>query len=282
MQEQITQQEQIITIYCLCDDFLRAWGYRDEPQAQMTTAEVMTTALVAPALFTGNQERSRVFLSEHGYIKAMLSRSRLNRRLHQVPEALWQALFHLLAQVHQQMNGGQEYVADSMPVPVCDNIRISRSRLYPRRRHGEKYRGYCASKRRYFYGLRVHLVITATGQPVEVALAPASEADITALRGMTLPLPEGARVFADAAYLDGADEAIAAEAAQIALTAQRRSNSRAPLPPWVAYLCDRTRKRVETTFSQIAARMARSIHAVTPRGFELKAFLSVLAYSIFA
>lgn len=35
---------QIITIYCLCDEFLTAYGYQDDPQAQMTTAEVMTTA----------------------------------------------------------------------------------------------------------------------------------------------------------------------------------------------------------------------------------------------
>jgi hypothetical protein len=32
-------------------------------------------------------------------------------------------------------------------VAVCDNIRILRCRLLK----GEGYRGYCASKRRYFY-----------------------------------------------------------------------------------------------------------------------------------
>ena len=52
----------------------------------MTTAEVMTVALVAPALFCGNQERSRLFLKEHGYIRPMLSKGNFNRRLHEVPE----------------------------------------------------------------------------------------------------------------------------------------------------------------------------------------------------
>jgi len=99
----------IITIYCLCDDFLIAWGYRDDPQAQMTTAEVMTVALVAAALFHSNQERSRCFLKEHGYIQAMLSKSRFNRRWHDVPEALRQALFGLLAQINKQGNDAQEY-----------------------------------------------------------------------------------------------------------------------------------------------------------------------------
>jgi hypothetical protein len=35
----------IITIYCLCADFLIAYGHKDEAQTQMTSAEVMTTAL---------------------------------------------------------------------------------------------------------------------------------------------------------------------------------------------------------------------------------------------
>ena len=131
---------------------------------------------------------------------------------------------------------------------------------------------------------------------MEVALAPGAEADIAAFQQMTLDLPEGARIFADAASLDGQYARAAGEAAQIALVAQRRGNSLDPLAlvaqrrgnsldplaPWVAYLCERTRKRMETTFSQIAARFARSIHAVTARGFELKVFLTVLAYAITA
>ncbi len=112
----------ITTIYCLCDDFLRAWGHRGAPQAKMTTAQVMTVALVAAALFGGNQERSRCFLQEHGYIRRVLSKGALNRRLHEVPEAIWQALFKLLADVHKQLNERQEYAVDSLPVPVCDNI----------------------------------------------------------------------------------------------------------------------------------------------------------------
>lgn len=37
----------IIAIYCLCDDLLRVMRYRDDRQCQMSSAEVMTTAIVA-------------------------------------------------------------------------------------------------------------------------------------------------------------------------------------------------------------------------------------------
>ena len=90
-------QEQIITIYCVCADFLAAYGHKEDPQARMSDAEVMTAALVAATFFSGNQELARVFLQEHGYIPPMLSKSRLNRRLHALPDTLWQALWHILA-----------------------------------------------------------------------------------------------------------------------------------------------------------------------------------------
>lgn len=273
---------EIVTIYCLCDDFLRAWGHTDDPQARMTTAEVMTVVLAAAALFGGNQERCRRFLKEHGYIRRMLSRSRLNRRWHEIPEAHWQALFALIAGVHCQMNQGGECAADSMPVPACDNIRIRRCRLYPLRRTGGAFRGYCASKRRYFYGLRVHLVVTASGAPVEFTLAPGSAADISAFREMPLSLPAGSLIWADAAYLDRPHADLLAEAAGIRLVAATRGNSRDPLPAWLAYLCQRARKRIETTFSGLRDALAAKVHATTPRGFELKAAMTVLAYSLTA
>jgi len=49
-----------------------------------------------------------------------------------------------------------------MPVAVCDNYRIGHSRLYPTKKHGQAFRGYLASKKRFFYGLRVHLITSGS------------------------------------------------------------------------------------------------------------------------
>jgi hypothetical protein len=211
----------------------------------------------------------------------MLSKGCFNRRLHEVPEVVWQALFGLLADVHKENNKNQHYAVDSMPAAVCDNYRICRSRLYPTKKHGQAFRGYIACKKRFFYGLRVHLVMTTSGLPVEVMLAPGSEADISAFRRRPLDLPPDTCIFADAGYLDQHEEALLADA-DLHLVAQRRKNSKQPLAPWIAYIARQERKRIETVFSQIASAFGRTIHAVTPRGFELKVFLTVLAYSILA
>ena len=269
-------QEQIITIYCLCADFLLVCGHKDDPQATMSTAEVMTTALVATWFFHGNQELARLFLKEHGYIRNMLSKSRFNRRLHAIPDTLWQALFYLLASIHKQANTEKDYIIDSCPVAACDNLRIKRCKLYK----SEEYRGYCASKRRYFYGLKVHLIVTASGKPVDVVLLPGDIHDMPGFRSLFLDLPEGSDLYADKGYTDYVWEDTLEEVAQVELTAARKANSKRQHPGYIGYLCQVIRKRVETTFSQINERFARSIHAVTPRGFELKVFLTVLAYSI--
>ena len=215
----------------------------------------MTIALVAATFFTGNQELSRRFLCEHGYLSYPISKSRFNRRLHQLPDTLWQALFALLGEVHQQLNPTQEYIVDSMPVPVCDNIRIRRCHLY----RDEAFRGKIASKRRYFYGIRLHLLITASGQPVEMVLTPGHMADITAFRTFALDLPEGAEIYADAGYTDYQWEDRLAAVEQVQLTAARKKNSLRQRAGWLTYLADRARKRVETTFSVLAERFGRSV-----------------------
>ena len=51
-------------------------------------------------------------------------------------------------------------------------------------------------------------------------------------------------------------------------------------PGHIGYLCQGIRKRVKTTFSQMNEHFARRIHAMTSRGFELKVFLTIPAYSI--
>jgi hypothetical protein len=203
-------QERIITIHCLCDEFLKAHGFVDPPGTDMSTAEVMTTALVAADRLGSCFEQSRHFLRAHGYIPHMLSKSRFNRRLHALPESLWPGLFTLRSAGAKQTNRSGRYIGDSCPVPVCDNIRIRRIRrcyLY----RGEASHGYVASKRRYFFGLRIPLLVTATGHPVEFLLAPGAYADIPMLKALPLDLPQGSTIYADAAYTDYEGEYLLAQ-----------------------------------------------------------------------
>jgi len=281
----------ITTIYCLLDDFLKAIRHRhDDPQTRLSTAEVMTIPLVAATFFGGNIDHTRRFLHEYGYMKKMISKSHLNRRIHAIEPTLWRVLFELLARVFIERNDPefQRYAVDSLPVPVCDNIRIRRCRLYPLEEEEghdddapkkKSFRGYIASKRRYFYGLRVHLVVSGAGEPVEFSLAAGSEADVTVFKELNLDLPEGSIICADKTYTDYDYEDLLKEVG-LHLKAQRKKNSKRPMPAWEEFLGKPIRQYIETVFSRLTNFFPKKIHAVTPGGFELKIVCFLLAFSI--
>lgn len=264
---------QIVAIYCICDDILKGLHHFEDKQRQMSDAEVMTTSIVAGLFFGGNMEKSRVFLQEHGYIPKMLEKSRFNRRQHQIAE-LFLVIFDLLGDVWKQLNEESVYVMDSFPVSACDNYRIQRCHLY----RDEEWRGYQASKKRYYYGLKIHLMVTQHGQPVEFFLTPGSWSDTRALKMYKFDLPEGSLITGDKAYNDYAFEDLLKEA-RINLQPLRKKNSKRPMPAWITYMLACYRKVIETTGSLLEQLLPKHIHAVTARGFELKVAIFVLATS---
>jgi hypothetical protein len=267
--------ERIIAVYCLCDDCLKALHHYEDPQRAMCDAEVMTTAIVAALFFRGNLEAARLYLRTAGWIPHMLSRSRLNRRLHRI-RPLFLTLFGLLGETWKALNADSVYSVDSFPVAVCDNYRIPRAKLY----HGEPYRGRIASKKRWFYGLKIHLLVTRKGEPVEFFLTPGSCSDVGCLSDFDFDLPAGATVYADRGYTNYRFEEELHETAEIEFQPMRRRNAKRQFPPWICYLQHHFRKRIETTGSLLERLLPKSIHAVTRIGFELKVVLFVLALSI--
>lgn len=267
--------EQILAIYCLCDDLLRHMGYVEDTQAQMSNAEVVTTGLVAALYFGGSFERARALLQAPRYIPTMLSRSRLNRRLHRV-KGFFVSLLALLGEQWKALNSTSTYVIDTFPLSACAAHRRFRSRLYPDR----SFLGYTASKKTHFCGLKLHLMVTGHGQPVEFFLTPGSHSDIAGLKQFAFDLPSGATIYADKAYNDYTVED---ELAQRGLAFQpiRKSNSKRPNPDWLTDLQTKRRKVVETAGSLMHQLMPDSIHAVTPDGFQLKCVLFILGLSLF-
>jgi hypothetical protein len=238
----------------------------------MSDAEVMTTAVTAALFFRGTLESARMMLKQYGDIPQMLSKSNFSRRLHRLKET-FMLLFNLLGAVWKQLNYTAIYVIDSLPIAVCDNIRIPRAKLYSE----ERFRGYLPSKKRYFFGLKIHLLVTKDGYPVEFFLTHGSFGDADALKYYTFDLPAGSITYADRAYNDYEIEDLhMKEVEYIQLVPMRKKNSQRALPPYVSFVQHYYRKRIETAGSLIQQMLPRSIHAVTPQGFELKVALFVV------
>lgn len=234
----------------------------------------MTAAIVTMLYFRGNFRQGCQFLYEYGYMPHMLSRSRFNRRLHRIADLIL-TLFLSLGEYWKVVNERSSYVVDSYPIAACDNYRIPCCKLY----QGEAWRGYIASKKRFVYGVRVHILITESGQPVEFFLASGAMSDTAALSRYDLDVPGGPWLTGDKAYNDYTVEDVLREVG-VELLPVRKSNSLHPVPPFFSYLQASVRKMVETTGSLLERLLPKSIHAVTARGFELKVALFVLATSI--
>ena len=112
----------IVAVYTICDDLLISLGHQDDQRAKMSTAEVMTTAIIAARYFGGNQQTACATLKTLGYIPNMLGHSRFNRRLHQVSEH-FQTLFHVLAEGFKAENSGISTVLiPSLSSPVITSV----------------------------------------------------------------------------------------------------------------------------------------------------------------
>jgi len=238
--------DKIVATFSLCDDLLKAMHHQEDSQCQMNDAEIMTTALIAALFFRGNHESARAMLKQYGYIPQMLSKSRFSRRLHHIKD-IFIILFNFLAQIWKTFNTEAIYVIDSLPVAVCDNIRIRRAKIYSH----EEFRGYQASKKRYFYGLKIHLMVTQNGQPVECFLTPGHFGDVDALKAYAYELPDGSMIYADKAYNDYEIEDLLKEIEHIHLLPLRKKNSKRALSPAVTFVQSYHRKRVETAGSLI-------------------------------
>ncbi len=113
--------EQAIAIYCFIDDFLKTAGHKTHAHCKVSDAEIITTALIAARYFYGNQTTARTYMKQqHGVL--MIDKSGFTRRLHSLEKQLI-SIFYALAEVLKELNTTCQYLIDSFPVAVCDNIR---------------------------------------------------------------------------------------------------------------------------------------------------------------
>ena len=269
-------EETAILVFCIIDDFLKIRPQkrlRDPQQQIMTDSEVVFSGILAAYWFAGNFRRGLTYAVEKKYYSKSLSEGQFSRRIKRIPQDVWNGILKLLAQKAKAYDAG-EYVIDSFPYPICHNMRILQSRIV----QGSEYRGYTASKREYFYGLKIHTIIGINGVPISFECTPGSVHDLTAFKNMSMEALEEGTLYADAAYNDYNLEEELAESG-LHLIAARASNSTRPWPEKMRMIFDKKRKKIETFFSRILRFFPRRIHAVRLSGLILKMTLFFIAFN---
>ncbi len=268
-------RDKIISIFCLIDDILKGIGHQEDTRRQVSDSEIILTAIVSSTSFYGNRSSAIEFVKQYGFIPNMLDKSRFNRRLHKVGRLLYD-LFEIVSDYFKDFCCELHYIVDSFPVAVCNNMRIANCKMLK----DKKWRGYTASMRSYFYGVKVQLLTTKDGIPIAFHFTPGKTADAKALGKMIDKLPAESSIYGDSAYLDYGLEDSAFARKAILLKIQRKSNSKRVDTLDQKNEKLKMRKRVETTISDIKKLFPRTIHAVTLDGFLIKLTLFIFGLQL--
>lgn len=268
-------KDKIILIFCLIDDILQGINYVEDVRRQVSDSEIILTAIVSSTSFYGNHSSAIKFMKQYGFIPNMLDKSRFNRRLHKIGKLLYE-LFEIVSSYYKDLCCELHYIIDSFPVAVCNNMRIANCKILK----DKKWRGYTASMRNYFYGVKVQLLTTKDGIPIAFHFTPGKTGDAKALGKMIDKLPVEASLYGDSAYTDYELEDIALERKCILLKIQRKSNAKRIDTLEQKNEKLKMRKRVETAISDIKKMFPRTIHAVTLEGFLIKLTLFVFGLQL--
>lgn len=268
-------KDKIISIFCLIDDILKGIDHVDDLRRQVSDSEIILTAIVSSTSFYGNHSSAIQFMKQYGFIPKMLDKSRFNRRLHKVGKLLYE-LFEIVSSYYKDICCEMHYIIDSFPVAVCNNMRIAKSKILT----DKKWRGYTASMRSYFYGIKVQLLTTKDGIPIAFHFTPGKTGDAKAIGKMIDKLPAEASLYGDSAYTDYGLEDVAFKRKCILLKIQRKSNSKRIDTLEQKNEKLKMRKRIETAISDIKKMFPRTIHAVTLEGFLIKLTLFVFGLQL--
>jgi IS5 family transposase len=255
----------IVTTYVLLDDTFKQLAFVDDARTQVSSAEILTVAVVAARYFQNHQERALCILQQQCYLPA-LSVSRFNRRLHR----LLGNLRHTLRHVQSLLPAAALYMVDAFPLPVCKRVR----QRHCQKVRGERFVGRCEAKREWFFGYKLHWCCDATGAPVAFTLRPARRHERAALTPLLSHLPVGATVLGDGAYVSAARAAFWQQRG-VRLIAKRYGRMSPNTQEERRLL--RQRLVIEIVHSQLESMGLQRLRARTRAGFCLKVAVSLLA-----
>lgn len=267
-------KDTIISIFCSIDDILKEINHKDEVRRKVSDSEIIITANVSSTSFYGNHSSAIQFMKQYNLTPNILDTSRFNSRLHKIGRLLCD-LFEIVSSYFRDFCCEMQYIIDSFPVAVCNNMRIMNYKIL----REEKYKGYTAGMRNYFYGIKVHLLTTKDGIPIAFHFTPGKTADVKAIGKIIDKLPPKASLYGDSAFTDYGLEDISLERKCVLLKVQRKSNAKRTDTLEQKKEKLKMRKRVETTISDIKKMFPRTIHTITLEGFLIKMTLLSLVFS---
>jgi len=198
--------------------------------------------------------------------------NRRRRRLFFVKERIRKALA-------DKLTGSENYfIVDSMPLEICKLSRSSRTTICKEDFLTSPSKGYCASQKLHFYGYKLHAVCSSTGVFTNFELTQAAVHDIHFLKNIKNNL-SSCVLIGDKGYLSADYQLDLFTSNQIRLEVPMRVNQHDYLKQ--PYLFRKTRKRIETLFSQLCDQfMIRRNYAKSFDGYKTRILSKITAVTV--
>lgn len=271
----MSQTLDVVAIYCIVDDFIKTMINKKPSHAQkLSDSELITLALYAAHYTGGNHRKAMEQMLQAGYLSRPIDKSRLCRRLRYLRWLIGE-LFELIGALWMDGVAEKQYLIDSTPIAVCDNIRILRQKRWP-----QQCRGYQASFRRYYFGIKIQLITTHEGVPVHYLITYGCVHDNKAMQAMLFHLPAESRLIGDSAYTNRAFAQKLANAHHVCLQTPDKTNTLKRNSPELENEIAAKRKCIESVWSAIKSLFPKKIHAVTCEGFLLKVECFLLVFQL--
>lgn len=244
----------ILVIYVLVDDLYKKVApnqvkYRPNvDKALLSDSEIIAIALCGEILGVDSENAWYSFVKKNyrNLFPRMCDRSQFNRTRRNLLEVTDLIFTQLAKQFVDNV-----FIVDSFPLEVCKFGRAHFCKVF--RSDGATY-GKNPSKKQTYFGFKVHAITTCAGAVKAFEITSANVDDRKGLQDLSSVVKVGAVILADKGYVS---ELLAEKlkAQGQTLLALKRTNALKPYPPELRKEIFRRRRRIETTFSQLAEQL---------------------------
>ena len=250
--------------------------YPNKPK--MSDCEIITLSIVGESL--GIDSENYLFgkiKSDHIHdFPNLIDRSRFNRRRRRLGDLI----VKLNDRISSLLNEGENiFLVDSIPIPICKNARINRSKICRDDYESAPDRGYSAVNKAYFYGFKLHLATSVRGVYSSMELTKASIHDIHFLNEVKHSGIVDCTLIADKGYVSEPIQQDLFTTKQIKLFTPVKSNQHDK--EHVPFIFMKSRKRIETLFSQLCDQlMIKRNYAKITKGLSVRILCKITAVTM--
>lgn len=265
---------------CVFKDQLNADNnFRFYPKKpKMSDLEIVTLGCLAEALSIDSENLlfSKLKTDYRQDFPNLIDRSNFNRRRRK----LWSKTAELSKAICLEYTDAEdEFIIDSIPIPICANVRINRSTVCKDDLEVLPSRAYHASHKTYYYGFKMQLVISKKGFPFAAGLTTASMHDSQYIPFLKEDQMPECQLIGDKGYISSGQQASLFEEAKIKLITPLKKNMKIASQWTPSYRF--IRKRIETLFSQMCDQhMLKRNYAKSSDGLFTRILSKVASISI--